>query len=641
VDSRVSFLVVTAIIAGAASATQAQQVNVNRDITTSTTWTASNTYNLEGKIKVMDGATLTIEPGVVIASTSANASLVVTRGAKIFALGTQVAPIIVTSDEDVATWAADAGHPTGKNPETGAWREKSAEWGGLKVLGKAYISEDSPGFLNTPAPNAGNKASMPAVPAPFSYYGGGDDDDDSGVVKYVSLRYAGGPIDKIGGALALGGVGRETDIHHVEVMNSYHDGVSLLGGTVNLKYLSVWNAGDDSVDIDQGYRGKIQFALLVQGFSSFSPTYWVQGVSIGDNLFEVDGAEGSTYQPVTTTSIYNVTAIGQPALGAGDHGTAWRDNARAQYRNSIFMDLGAKLVYNGNDDDNQNKGYGWGGTTSWENTWLTSSAVTSPLNPFPVPADAYKAQQPGALAEITDSVFFRNEDANAYTQATARGVLPPNGTNNNVLIAGAADVDAPIQSLVRGAPVVKGSYTMLPLVSLDPRPANAALTAVSAAPADGFFTPAAYRGAFAPGDTWLAQWTASDAFGLTSTPSPWRNLGYELQGVNQMPELLGAGPLTDGSMNSLQLVNSAQSAMSALFVSTRGTPISFKGGKLLPYLYGWQLILPTDGNGGYSLPFIWPSGVPAGLEIFLQQATVDPAAVQGISLSNALRLTAQ
>ena len=37
-----------------------------------------------------------------------------------------------------------------------------------------------------------------------------------------------------------------------------------------------------------------------------------------------------------------VNAIGQPI--DGDHGTAWRDNARMQYRNCVFMELGERLV---------------------------------------------------------------------------------------------------------------------------------------------------------------------------------------------------------------------------------------------------------------------------------------------------------
>jgi hypothetical protein len=65
-------------------------VDASVDITTSTTWSASNVYRLTKQIYVKNGATLTIEPGTVIASdTGVGGSLAVTRGAKIFVNGTR------------------------------------------------------------------------------------------------------------------------------------------------------------------------------------------------------------------------------------------------------------------------------------------------------------------------------------------------------------------------------------------------------------------------------------------------------------------------------------------------------------------------------------------------------------------------
>ena len=56
---------------GLVAAAQAQTtIGVNADIATSTTWTANNIYNLASQIYVLPGATLTIEPGTVIASTT-------------------------------------------------------------------------------------------------------------------------------------------------------------------------------------------------------------------------------------------------------------------------------------------------------------------------------------------------------------------------------------------------------------------------------------------------------------------------------------------------------------------------------------------------------------------------------------------
>jgi hypothetical protein len=95
-----------------------------------------------------------------------------------------------------------------------------------------------------------------------------------------------------------------------------------------------------------------------------------------------------------------------------------------------------------------------------------------------------------------------------------------NVANNNVQL-GSAGSDLPIQSIARGPGVTLGSLVMNPVIGLDPRPANSALTSVAAAPNDGFFTPAQYRGAFAPGvQSWLAGWTASTAFGFTTENDP-------------------------------------------------------------------------------------------------------------------------
>ncbi|MEY2806307.1 MAG: hypothetical protein RIR65_724 [Planctomycetota bacterium] len=501
-----SLLAVAALAAGA----NAAEILVSADIATSTTWTANNTYNLTAQIYVLPGATLTIEPGTVIASTptaNGSGSLAITKGAQIIANGTKTRPIIMTSTADVATWVNG-------NQQTGTWRAAANEWGNLTIMGDAYISENATAG-NTATPSASNYAVMEGLTAAFPgdtrvNYGGGNDDDDSGSIKYFSIRYGGrviGLANELNG-LSLGGIGRNTEIDYIEIMNNVDDGIEIWGGTVNLKHVAIWNIGDDSLDIDQGYRGKVQFGLIVQGYSLLAS----QGSGTGDNCIEIDGAEQSDYQPVTTTTLYNFTVIGQPV--SGDHGVAYRDNARVQVRNSIFMDLGERLVAIDNVDGDGGLGYGINGTLSWASTWTTPYNTYSTVNAPANPAAFYTAQSSGNLNEITDTVAFRNLNSAAYTEANARGVF--NAANNNVQIAGTAAADAPIVSITRGPNVTtSGSLIMQPVTSLDPRPKNAALTSVFSAPADGFFVPAQYRGAFAPTESWLSDWSASFAFGFT------------------------------------------------------------------------------------------------------------------------------
>ncbi len=496
----VLFTLMSVAVAGAASAAE---VLVTENIVTSQTWTADNVYNLQKQVYVEPGATLTIEAGTLVQSTAGlGGSLAVCRGAQIFVNGTQDAPVIMTSTND----------------DLISWHEGCNEWGNLTLMGNALISAShysgEPVGNNTKEPTGLNVKQMEGLTAEFVgdfkvMYGGNDDNDDSGSIRYLSLRYGGKVIElqnELNG-LSLGGIGRETDIDHVEVINNVDDGIEIWGGTVNLKYVNIWNVGDDSFDVDEGWRGKAQYGLIVQGYSINAN----QGSGVGDNCFETDGAEDSDAQPVTTAVVYNFTCVGQPI--DGDHGTAWRDNARVQYHNCVWMDLGEQLVkFDGDDGDGAN-GYGYNGTLSWEETWITPYTETSLVNAGAAdPAALYQSQTSGMLAEITDSVFYNNLNSKAYTEAEARGVLSPDKFN----VVAAAN-QSPIQSITRGPLVAKGGKNMLPVTHINPCAANDAVLSMGTAPYDGFLTIAPFRGGFPHNYNWLAGWTAVDAYGMTDT----------------------------------------------------------------------------------------------------------------------------
>jgi hypothetical protein len=512
--SNISKMLATAglslLVAGAASAAD---ITVTGDIATSTTWTKNNVYKLNGQVYVLPGATLTIEAGTIISSNPAQqGSLAITRGARLVAIGTQSEPIIFTSDNDRATW-------TNGDSKTGTWRPVCNEWGNVTIMGSAYISEDAtPG--NTQGFNANNVAVMEGLQAQFPgdtrvLYGGGNDDDNSGTLSFVSFRYGGKVIglnNELNG-LSLGGIGRETVIDHMEIMNNIDDGIEIWGGTVNLQYVSVWNIGDDSLDIDQGWRGKLQFGLVVQGHSVTGQGS--SGSGLGDNMVEIDGAENSFHQPVSTGVMYNITLIGNPGTtnsNGGDHAIAYRDNARLQFRQSIIMDTGENVVRNDNSDGDGGAGYGANGTHSWASTWTTNYNVFPTVNAPANPSLFYKSQVDGKLNEVKDTVFFNNVFATAYTEADARGVRGPKNSNVTAAVS-------PIVSLTRGAaiqPVTGLNYYVRPVIGIDPRAANDAVNSVGTAPNDGFYTPVNFRGAFSPTENWLCDWSAADAFGFTS-----------------------------------------------------------------------------------------------------------------------------
>ena len=467
------------------SSTHAEDVMVSENITSSVTWTADNTYNLQNQIYVLPGASLTIEAGTRIASTptaNGSGSLAICRGAKIFALGTAEEPIIFTSTED-----------------NGTWREAANEWGNLTIMGNAYISNsfqagNSNTFGNNVSPMEGLVEEFPGDSR--VYYGGVDDNDSSGALSYVSIRYGGrvvGLANELNG-LSLGGVGRNTDIDHIEIMNNVDDGIEIWGGTVNLSHVNIWNVGDDSFDIDQGWRGSAQYGLIVQGYSLDAS----QGSGVGDNMCETDGAENSDAQPVTTAQIANFTMIGQPI--DGDGATVWRDGARVQYNQCIIMDCGEKVVRPDGDDGDGSSGYGYNGTLTLAEVFNTPYTHSNPT--------FYGSQVSGTLSGIEDSVLYNNAnytDFNTYNGARGNKIEP---TNN------------PIVSLVRDTPVVKGGKVQQRVISIDPRAAtNAAKNADGANGVNGFVEAASYRGAFAEDSTWLCNWTATDEFGFLATPA--------------------------------------------------------------------------------------------------------------------------
>lgn len=116
----------------------------------------------------------------------------------------------------------------------------------------------------------------------------------------------------------------------------------------------------------------------------------------------------------------------------------------------------------------------------------------------------------------------------------------------------------------------------------------------------------------------------------------WTEVAGGLAGVNGEPLLVGSGYLTAGSPNLVVLSNAAANAPAGVFVATSSTPVPFKGGMLLPFPFAIPpIFLTTDNDGGFSLPFTMPAGVPPGTELWVQWAVQDAAAVVGVALSNA------
>ncbi len=276
-------------------------VDVTVDITANTTWTFPNIYFLKKHVFVKNGATLTIEPGVIVKGEPMT-SLVITREGKIDAQGTAVRPIVFTSAKDVGT-------------------RVPGDWGGVVLLGKAILntgSADQPieGF---PADQAETK------------FGGTDNAHDCGKLKYVRVEFAGfelAPTKELNG-LTVGGCGSATSLDFIQIHQGSDDGMEFFGGTVGLTHAVITQGQDDGLDWDFGWTGKVQF-LVIQ-----------IGNNLGENGFEADN-HPTAFDSVPRSSpvIYNTTIIGPDTPTGAKRGMLLRRGTAGQILNTIVYNVG-------------------------------------------------------------------------------------------------------------------------------------------------------------------------------------------------------------------------------------------------------------------------------------------------------------
>ena len=224
------------------------------DISTDTTLSANTLYGINGEVNVLDGATLTIPAGTTLFGVTGASYLAINRGGKIMAEGTAASPIVFTSAQDIA----------GSNSG-----DEQGQWGGLTILGKASANKGERTY------EAGSQKYGPIG-------GIATDDDNSGVLKYVAVKYSGYEVekDKELNGISLAAVGSGTIIENIASIGSADDGIELWGGTVSINGLYVYNAGDDSIDTDQGYVGTIQNVYAEQN---------VVDDEVGSRVIEADG----------------------------------------------------------------------------------------------------------------------------------------------------------------------------------------------------------------------------------------------------------------------------------------------------------------------------------------------------------------
>ena len=185
---------------------------------------------------------------------------------------------------------------------------------------------------------------------------------------------------------------------------------------------------------------------------------------------------------------------------------------------------------------------------------------------------------------------------------------------------------------VTGDPVALAAGTFTPPVPVGPLPE---------AVTDFEWTPAAGTEGLH-----VLHFTATDQIGQVSTCDisiqvngslpTWTDLGFAKTGSKGKPELLGSGLLSAGSDNTVELANGNPSSAATLVFGLSQLNAPFKGGTLVPN----PLLLVnlfTDAGGDLNVPFLWPSGIPAGTALYFQYWIHDPSATKGLSASNGLR----
>mgnify|MGYP000754809666 CR=1 FL=1 len=202
-----------------------------------------------------DGAKLTIAAGQTLAFQSSDDYLVINRGSQIFAEGTSTNPITVTSVSDAVDGSVGP--------------EDVSEWGGMIINGFGVTNKCA--YTGTRGVDLAlasecHVAAEGKAGAGQTNYGGNNDADSSGVLNYFIVKHTGALVD-VGNELngiAFDAVGSGTQVDYIQAYSTYDDGVEMFGGAVNISHYVATYVRDDSIDIDEGYIGTFDYALVIQ-----------------------------------------------------------------------------------------------------------------------------------------------------------------------------------------------------------------------------------------------------------------------------------------------------------------------------------------------------------------------------------------
>ncbi len=292
------------------------------------TWTAANTYRLDGIVELGGGIVLTIEAGTRVEGNSAvnPSALYIRRDAQIFANGTALQPIVFTC--------------------TAATKVKGC-WAGLAVAGNAPVnlqqsgSPAAPDFARNPG-GGGNTRLLEgttAGTAPAMDFGGNNPADNSGTIRYTRIEYGGfvvGTNNELNG-LTLGGVGSGTTLEFIQIHGGLDDGIEFFGGTANARNLLLTGNSDDAFDWSFGWQGSAQFVIVQQ--DSLDSEKGLEGDNsegTGATFNETPRTNGPLYNFTLVGTLFPSSTSGAPGNNVNDAVHVRRGN-RSELANSVIV----------------------------------------------------------------------------------------------------------------------------------------------------------------------------------------------------------------------------------------------------------------------------------------------------------------
>ena len=329
-------------------------------------------------------------------------------------------------------------------------------WGGVVLLGKTTLNTTTDAAGNAATPKYEVFEGLPDTQINSQFvnrFGGDDDNDSSGVMRYVSIRHAGVVFQP----------------------NKELNGLSLgaVGRGTTLEFIEAYATADDGFEF---FGGTVNTKYLVSAFNDDDGFDIDQGYR-GKNQFwfaiqepgkKDSGGEGNGEPngvavgaaPIANYEIYNATWIGAGQETTGNRGLTIREYAAPKLYNSILTGFGGSAVR------------------------IDDKSLT---------------HLQSGLLDLRDNLFW--DFAGTLAEGTQAEVLFTDGARNNVT------ADPKLRGISR---TNDGG--------LDPRPAadSPALDSPRTAPADGFYRPVAYKGAF-HSLNWVADWTALGDLSLISS----------------------------------------------------------------------------------------------------------------------------